>query len=338
MGWSRWTAVWLAVGMLATEPAPGKDLAAVAFSLRLPAALSKFSPYNDVGGVGGASAGSQYQSSINPAATDWQPAKPYSVAASAQYLSILFDQGSTLHIADEAATLKLPDWGSAQTAAAQVRNDGSTNGTFTLLDANYGQLQWGYKFTDRLAIGLNGNYTALTTRAGISGMTLGTSDSHTYDISAGVLGSPYDHLFVGLVADYAASPARTIISDPTCTCQIGTNDTTKQLLSRAGLSYEYAEKSSIYVDYQYGNNWNTTGEFSTNRVFSGIEHQIRPWLYARAGVAYDFRGVLSPTAGIGLYPTASTSIDIAFQSNMFPELIPEFRRSKLFGISASIQF
>ncbi len=337
-GWCRWAVTTVAVYILWTEPAPSRGLSAVDFSLRLPAALSRFSPYSDVAGVGGASAGSQYQSSINPAATDWQPAEPYTVSASAQYSAILFDRGPTLHIADEAATLKLPDWGSLQPAAAQVRSVGSTNGMFTLLDGNYGQVQWGDKLTDRLAVGLNVNYTALTTRAGFGGMTLATNDSQTYDVRAGILGSPLDHLFIGAVADYAASPSRTLLADASCACLVRLDDTTGQVLGRAGMSFEYADKSSIYFDYQYGNNWNSTGGFSTNRVLSGIEHQIRPWLYARAGVAYDFRGVVSPTVGLGFYPSDASSIDIVFQSNMFPELVPEFGRSKLFGISASVTF
>jgi len=337
-GWSRLVAIVLAAGVSGMGAAEGRDLSAVDFSLRLPAALSKFSPYSDVAGVGGASAGSQYQSSINPAATDWQLAAPFSIATSAQYSAILFDRGVTVHVADEAATLKTPEWGSFQPAAAQVRSAGSTGGAFTLLDGNYGQVQWGYKFSDRLAVGLNLNYTALTTRAGFSGTTFATNDSETFDIRAGLLGSPTDHLFIGMVADYAASPATTTASDPTCGCLIRFGDTTRQLLGRVGLSYEYAEKSSIYLDYQYGNDWNSTGGFSTNRLFTGVEHQIRPWLYARAGMSYDLRGILSPTAGLGFYPSDNSSIDISFQSNMFPELIPEFGRSKLFGISAAVTF
>lgn len=337
-GRSRLPLLVLAACISSPGPAQAKDLGTVDFSLRLPAALSKFSPYSDVAGVGGASAGSQYQSSINPAATDWRPAQPYSLAPRVQYLAILFDRGATLHVANEAATFKTPGWGSIQPAAAQVRSTGSTGGAFTLLDANYGQVQWGYRLHDALAIGLNANYTALTTRSGISGTTVATSDSQTYDIRAGVLGSPLEHLFVGFVADYAVSPATTMIADPTCACLIRIDGTTRQLLGRVGASYEYAEKSSIYLDYQYGNNWNSTGALSTNRLYSGIEQQIFGWLYARAGIGYDFRGIVSPTAGIGLYPTANTSLDIAFQSNMFPELIPELGRSMLFGISASITF
>jgi len=58
------------------------------------------------------------------------------------------------------------------------------------------------------------------------------------------------------------------------------------VLARVGSSYEYAEKSSIYFDYQYAEFWNSTGRFATNRLFSGIEHQVLPWFYARGGVAF----------------------------------------------------
>jgi hypothetical protein len=109
-------------------------------------------------------------------------------------------------------------------------------------------------------------------------------------------------------------------------------------LARPGISYEYAEQSTIYIDYQHGHFRNSTGHLSTNRFFSGIENRFLPWLFGRAGVAYDFRGIASPTVGIGLYPTDTLSIDIAYQNNMFPELRPEYGHSSLFGISLAYVF
>ncbi len=325
--------------LLAAGQARARDLSTVDFSLRLPAALSKFSPYSDVAGVGGASAGSQYQTSINPAATDWQPAQPYTVGISPQYQALVFSRGPTLHVAFESLTLKLPEWGSLQPAAVQLRSDGSTAGPFTLLDGDYGQLQWGYKFTDRLAVGLNVNYTSLGTRAGAGGVTYATGHGETVNVRGGLLGAVADHLLLGLVLDYATTPTTANLLDPTTgECCVRLTDTTRQVLARVGSSYEYAEKSSIYFDYQYADFWNSTGHFSTHRLFSGIEHQISSWLYARAGVAYDARGGVSPTAGLGLYPSANTSIDIGFQSNMFRELAPEYGSSKQFGISLSVTF
>src|ERR1700704_4359064 len=98
--------------LFAVGHASGRDLSAVDFSLRLPAALSKFSPYSDVAGVGGASAGSQYQTSVNPAATDCHPAAPYTVGLSPQYQAVVFERGPTVHVAFESLTAKLPEWGS----------------------------------------------------------------------------------------------------------------------------------------------------------------------------------------------------------------------------------
>ena len=318
--------------------AKGRDLSAVDFSLRLPAALSKFSPYSDVAGLGGAFAGSQYQSSGNPAATDWQPAQPDSVSLSPQYQAIVFGRGPTLHVPAEAATVKLPEWGSIQPAAAQVRSVGSTDGPFTLLDGDYGQLQWGYKVADRLAVGWNVNYTSLGTRTGARGLTFATGDSQSVDVRGGVLGGVADHLLVGLVIDYGVSPSTTNFFDPTCACSLQFSDTTRQVLARIGSTYEYAEKSSIYFDYQYGDFWNSTGHLNTNRLFSGIEHQVFSWFYARAGFEYDIGGGVAATAGLGFYPSDNASIDIGFQNNMFRELAPEYGSSKTFGISVAVTF
>lgn len=324
--------------LLPFVPAHAGDLSSVDFSLRLPAALSKFSPYSDVAGVGGASAGSPYQTSLNPAATDWQPARPYTVALSPQYQAIVFGRGPTVHVAAESATLKLPEWGSVQLAAAQVRSVGSTSGAFTLLDGDYGEVQWSYRFADRLAAGLNINYTSLGTRAGAGGMTLTTSDAQTIDVRGGLLGAAASHLLLGLVVDYAASPATTMFTTPVCGCTLQVDDTTRQILVRAGTNYEYATKSSVYFDYQYGNFWNATGDFAVNRLYSGIEQPLYTWLYARTGLEYDIGGGVSPTAGIGVYPSNNVSIDIAFQDNMFRELRPEYGDSKTFGISVAVTF
>jgi hypothetical protein len=329
----------LVVGLMAcASAASGRDLSAVDFSLRLPAALSKFSPYSDVAGVGGASAGSQYQTSVNPAATDWQPAAPYTIALSPQYQAIPFDRGPTIHVPSQSMTLKLPDWGSVEPSAAEVRSTGSTGGPFTLLNGNYGQLQWGYKFPERLAVGLNVNYTSLNTRSGAAGVTFADSDAQTVDVRGGILGGVSDHLLVGLVIDYGVTPSSTTFTDPACMCSFGSNDTTRQFLARIGTTYEYAEKSSIYIDYQYGSFWNSTGHFAVNRLYSGIEHQVASWLYARAGLAYDVGINVAPTAGIGIYPSDNVSIDIGFQNNMFRTLAPEYGSSKTFGISVAVTF
>lgn len=330
--------VWCLLECVVVPRAHARDLSDIDLSLRLPAALAKFSPYSDVAALGGASAGSPYQSSVNPAATDWHETSPYTIGLSSQYQAIQFDRDLTLHVVAESATLKTDGLGSIQPAAAQVISTGSRAGTYTLLNGNYGQLQWGYKIRQNLAVGLNINYTSLDVDSGIAPMLAAVNSSQTVEVRGGLLFNIYDHVLFGLVGDYAIAPATTTVSDFVCGCSVASKDTTREILIRPGLSWEYAEKSTIYIDYQYGNYWNSTGGFATNRVLSGVEQQIFTWLYARGGLAVDLRGVLSPTVGIGIYPTSNTSIDLGFQSNMFPELIPELGSSKVFGISAAITF
>jgi hypothetical protein len=308
------------------------------FSLRLPAALAKFSPYSDVAGFGGASAGSRYASSVNPAATDWQNTSERPIFLSPQFNAITFGNGPTLRVIAEAVTFKTAHAGSLQLVAAQVRNNGTASGNFLLLDADYGSVQWSYKLSPAFALGANFNYTAFRTRGGSEGMLVADSHSDTYGGRVGALFAPLPNLLTGLVIDYSRTPAKTKFLEPNCACFIPGHDTTANVLVRPGLSYEYSKQSSIYADFQHGSFKNATGSFSTNRVFTGVEQQVLDWLFGRAGLVYDFRGSARPTFGLGLYPTEGLSIDIAYQHDVFPELRPEFGRSNLFSLSAAWTF
>ena len=77
---------------------------------------------------------------------------------------------------------------------------------------------------------------------------------------------------------------------------------------------------------------------SSRVLFAGLEHQFLPGIFGRLGVAYDLRGLTSPTLGLGFSPSKNSSVDVAIQHDMFPELRPEFGRSRLFNISASLSF
>lgn len=308
------------------------------FSLRLPAALARFSPYPDVAGVGGASAGSRYSTSTNPAATDWDRALEHPVSLSPQYSAIRFGTGPTLHIVTAAATINTESFGSFQPAVTEIRNNGSQTGDFLLLEGRSAQIQWGYKISDSFAIGANLNYTPMDTKGGLGGFLLATGHGVSYGKRVGVLWAPASRLIAGLVIDHARSPATAESFDPACSCFVTSTDTTTQLLVRPGISYEYAEKSSVYVDYQRGHYRNLTGSLSTNRLFAGMEHLVLPWLFARVGFVRDSRGNSSGTLGVGVSPSDALSIDIAYQNAIFPELNPEFGRSKLFAISASLSF
>lgn len=49
-------------------------------------------------------------------------------------------------------------------------------------------------------------------------------------------------------------------------------------------------------------------------------------------------GFTNQTPGIDLSLSKNSAIDVAIQHDMFPELRPEFGRSKLLNISASLSF
>ena len=107
---------------------------------------------------------------------------------------------------------------------------------------------------------------------------------------------------------------------------------------RTGVNYEYRTLSSIYMDYVAGRFRNSSQSMTTKTLLLGIEHQFFPWLYARAGVAHDFRGVNGKTVGLGVVPSENLSVDLAYQQDIFPELLPEFGEAEVLNLSVNFSF
>jgi hypothetical protein len=78
------------------------------------------------------------------------------------------------------------------------------------------------------------------------------------------------------------------------------------------------------------------GVLLSRAAFAGFEHIVWPWLYLRAGLAYDARGYGGQSLGIGIAPSRNSSIDIGWQRGTFPELQPEFGRARVLTASFSI--
>jgi hypothetical protein len=316
------------------------------FSLRFPAALSRFSSYADVAAVGGASAGSKWQTSVNPAAVAWQKIEgKYRLSLNPQYSTIMFKENAVLHVFSESITKEFDRIGTFQLALAQVRsNEGGTlidplinPDTKFLSDMDLVQVQWGKKFTDDLALGLNLNYSASKVKFNGSWVATETS-SDTYGVRVGGLYRIAGKLLAGVVADYSSSPSTTKYYD----IFFGTGlfnevkDRTEQFTLRLGPSFEYMKDSTIIVDYQYGSFKNDTGSLYVHRMYAGIDHRIIDVLFVRGGVALDNDGNTSWTAGVGIYPLKTLSIDLGYQYNMFPEIKSELGRSHLYTISISL--
>ncbi len=311
------------------------------FSLRFPAALSRYSSYADVAATGGASAGSKWQSSSNPASTAWQSIPgSYHLSLNPQYSSIIFQEGTVLNVISESATKDFEKFGTFQVALAQVRsNDSDTRqGIKFSYDMDYMHAQWGKRFSDNFALGGNFNYSSSEVTNKLDTVKLADSSSDSYGFRVGTLYRLAKNLLGGIVVDYSWSPSTTTYYDifGSGIGDVQIRDRTTQFILRTGPSYEYKKDSTVNLDYQYGALKNDTGKMEVHRMFAGIDHRIVDALFVRGGFALDNKSNKSWTGGLGIYPLKQLSIDVGYQYNMFPEIQSEFGRSNLVTISISI--
>lgn len=314
------------------------------FSLRFPAALSRFSSYADVAATGGASAGSKWQSSSNPAALAWQSLTgTYRVSLNPQYSAIKFKEGTNLHVVTGSVTKEFEKYGTLQFAYAKARSNGddTKQGIGFHYDMDYVQFQYGKRFSDDFALGAGVNISSAEVDNTYGVLRLANSSSKTYGVRLGGLYRIAGNLLGGLVLDYSSSPSSTKYYDTSGLfgpVYLQTNDTTKQFTLRVGPSYEYMKDSTVSLDYQYGLFKNDTGNMEVHRVYAGIDHRIVDALFIRGGMAFDRNGFTGWTCGLGIYPTKQISIDLGYQYNMYPELESEFGRSHTFVVSLGVSF
>ena len=119
---------------LAADVVWAVDLDDADFGLRFTAAITRFSRYPDVAGMGGASAGSRWSSGINPASTGWSPPvgkRKWGIAS--QYSHIMFDNGTDVNILSGSAAFETKNSGTFQPAVLGL---GSNTATTLQGDAN----------------------------------------------------------------------------------------------------------------------------------------------------------------------------------------------------------
>jgi hypothetical protein len=313
------------------------------FSLRFPAALSRFSPYADVAGVGGASAASKWQSSTNPAGMAWEPMPAGArFTASPQFSTVGFDAGTRLNVPTESLSIDGGDAGRFLLSAAQAWSNKSTDrsGLGYGFDLGLGQLAWGKRFSPQWSAGLALTYDRSHTDFSMGSIGVSHTRDETYSAKLGVHYRASKKLHLGLVFEQGVAPSTTdyydVLGMGTGTVRL--HDTTWQTTVRPGIAYEYAPQSTIYADYQFARFSNDTGTLIVNRVFAGVEQRISEGIFLRGGFNADARGNIGWTAGVGFYPTPTMSLDVGFQDNNFPELEPDFGRSRTFTLSASVSF
>lgn len=315
------------------------------FSLRFPAALSRFAPYGDVAATGGASAASKWSSSINPASADCIPlAGDLHMCLSPQYSNVDFANDTVLNVYAQALTMNLPQCGTVQVALAQVRSNEEPDrtGLDFQFDADLVQVQWGRRLDERWAAGAAFSFTRGHTQLDLPGPSVPVADSlsETYAWRAGALYDVTRRLRAGMVAEYAFTPSRTMVYD-FLGLGVGNqhdHDMGHQFLARPGLAWEYLKDCVLYADYQYGAFMDGAGHLEVHRFYVGADQKIVEGVYVRGGATLDTRGNVAWTTGLGIYPSDRISVDIGFQDNMFPELEPDFGRSQTLTVSVSITF
>ena len=95
---------------------------------------------------------------------------------------------------------------------------------------------------------------------------------------------------------------------------------------------------TLYADYQFATFEDDTGRLTVHRFYVGADQTVTEGLYARLGTAVDTEGNVSLAAGLGIAPSETVYIDIAYQYDVFPELEPEFGRADLFSIGLTVLF
>ncbi len=334
----------LAALLVMCETAVASDYDNKDFSLRFPAALSRFANYGDVAGLGGASAASKWSSSINPASTGWLDIQgPVQMYAAGQYTRMEFDNGTNFNVFAESLTIDADDWGTFTVAAAQGNSNRTTmrDGFDFHFTTDRIYLLWAKKFTEKTALGASVQYNKSSSRYDLGPIPIAKSNSDVYNISVGVLHEFAPKWLGGMVVDYGWSHDRTnYYAIPAFALpEVHVYDNTRQFLVRPGVTWEYMDESTIYVDYQFATFWNNTGTLNTHRVFAGIEHKIFKGVFLRGGTTVDIcQQAYAWTGGVGFYPTSWVSLDVAYQYDMFPEIAKEFGRGQTLNVSLSFTF
>ncbi len=312
------------------------------FGHRFSAALTRFSPYADVAAAGGASAGSKWFSSLNPASAAWNlKFNDRSLFLSPQYSLLCFSEGQKLHVATQSATIDLGKWGSLIPAWAQAHSN--TRKTKAGLDFQYDlrqfQLQYGLNVSERTALGAAFGFSDASIQFDWGNLQVSDSDSETYMFRLGGLHRITEKWLAGLVIEYAFSRGRTTEYDLTGFLpDVKTADTAHQILLRPGVSLEYQEDSSVFFDYELASFWDHSGHLNLNRFHLGIDHQVVRGIFIRGGTVVDLRGEWTWTTGFGLAPTDWMSVDVAYQCNAMPELEEEFGTSRQVTVSVSLSW
>ncbi len=361
------TAILILVLLPHDRPARAGSIDNASFGLRFTAGITRVTRWADMAGMGGASAGSRWSSSINPAGSGWSPATGRKgVGTSLQYSGIFFDEGTDVHLMslsaafgpdnlDRGITSRSDEFAVDPALPTDTDTFGIWQPSILVLDSNratmsdgvdfewsalYGELQWGKKISDNFGIGANINFLTSQMDFGLESVDVSESKGETYGLRIGGLYQASETIYLGLVLEYGINPSKTRTFD-FMGLGIGTQterDTLQQFIVRPGASFVLTEDLTVNLDYQYGHFSDSTGSLDVHRFYAGFDQTIIEGLYLRGGAVLDTEGNFSPALGIGIAPNESIYIDFAWQMNLFPEIEQEFGDAGMLSIGITVLF
>ena len=301
-----------------------------------------FLRFIEVSAAGGNTVANRWSSAVNPASADWTavPSK-HGFILSPNYIQASFKEGTRLYLTGESVTWDTRTWGTIQPSVVQLRSNRATDSMGLTFDytVDYGQVQWAKRAED-WAFGINVSYGEAEVKQDLGQLRVAETQASSYRVRAGLLHQPVERLLAGCMVEYGWAPYETnaIVFTPFGPMPVNLRGTERAFLVRPGVSYEYADHSTVYLDYQFGR-YSNLGEYLRSHWWvAGVDHRLLQWLWVRASTSIDGRGNASGSCGVGAYFSRSCSLDVGYQYDPFPELQPEVGRSHVLQLAFSARF
>jgi hypothetical protein len=317
----------------------GSDYSDKELSVRLPSAFVHFT---EVTVAGGETAANRLSSAVNPASAGWTklPAE-HGILLAPYYSHIFLDVGTKIDLYGEAGMLETENYGTFLPTLSQIRSNSETMKNDLTFDykVDTAQITWADRW-ENVGFGFNLNFAEAEVINRMDDTKIAESHSESYRFRFGALYEFKEKWLAGLVMEYGFAPFRrtTYAPTPFGTFTFKETGTHQQFILRPAVSYEYAEYSNVFLDYQYGGYFNPTDELKNHRFNLGIDHRLVDWLFVRGASFSDIRGNVGVSCGIGAHFSRYTSLDVGYQYNTLPELGPEFGRSQIIQAAFSFRF
>jgi hypothetical protein len=309
------------------------------FGFRLPPAFLRFT---EVSTAGGGTVANRWSSSVNPASAGWEKLPTsFTMVAAPYYSQVMFENGTRLHVIGESLTVQTADYGTFQPILSQIRSNREENKQGLTFDYDVDSciVQWGKRWGN-VALGANFDYASAEIVQKFGNLRVSDSRADSYRWRFGGLCQPAEKWLIGAIFEFGYAPNWTKMNVPTPRgiLRLHEEGQAYQYVFRPGVSYEYAPRSTVFVDYQWGQFLIGDGRMADHCFNAGIEHALFQWLSLRAGAAIDLRGNPAWTCGLSAHLSRNCSLDVGYHYDTLPELHHEFGRSQILQAVLSVRF